>query len=97
MPAALGLSPAFRYYACRGEISVDLIIKFLAVGNDHECPVSRHVSQHILCKENHRHRFAAALGMPEHAEPALALLDVGKSLQSIGNAKILMILCEQLH
>ena len=47
-----------------------LLVEVLAVGDDDERPVPRHLAEHLLREEEHRHRLARALGVPEDAELA---------------------------
>ena len=37
-----------------GEVFIDLVVQLFAVRDDNKCPVTRHLSQHLLGKENHR-------------------------------------------
>jgi hypothetical protein len=54
-----------------GEGLVYLPIQVLPVRYDQECPVPRHFPQHLLREEQHRKALAAALRVPEDAQPAL--------------------------
>ena len=54
--------------ARRGELLVRLIIEVVSVGHDHEGPVPRQGAEHLLGEEDHRHRLARALRVPEDAE-----------------------------
>ena len=56
-----------------GECLVDLLVELIAIGHDHEGPVARDLAQHLLREEDHRVALAAALCMPENAEPTLVL------------------------
>ena len=38
---------------CAGEGFIDLVIQFLAIGYNHECPVSGECSENLLRKEQH--------------------------------------------
>jgi len=51
---------------CKG--LVDLVIQFLPVGNNDECPVARHLPQYLLREKDHGNGLAAPLRMPEYAE-----------------------------
>src|SRR3972149_873407 len=53
-----------------GKIFIDLIVKFGAVSDNYESPVTLKFAQDFLRKEHHRKGFAAALCMPEDAESA---------------------------
>ena len=96
MFAAFRLGAAFGHHPRRGEILVNLPVQFLPVGDHHEGPVARHLAQHLLGKEHHRHALAAALGMPEHAQLAFPLPDVGQRLQRVVDAQVLVVLGRQL-
>ena len=94
--AAFRLGVGFGYNACRGEMLVDLPVQFLPVGDHHKCPVPRHLAQHFLGEEHHRHTLAAALRMPEHPQLAVPLSNIGQGFQCIINAQVLMVLGCQL-
>ena len=49
---------------------VDLVVQILAVGHQQEGEVARHLAAHLLGEERHRVGLAAALRVPEHAQPA---------------------------
>ena len=57
-------------------VLVDLVVQLLPVRDDQKGPVAGQLAQHLLGEEDHRVAFAAALGMPEDAQPALVLLEV---------------------
>ena len=96
MLAAFRLGAAFGHHPGRGEVLVDLPVQFLPVGDDHKGPVARHLAQHLLGEEHHRDALAAALGVPEHAQLALPLPDVGQGLQRVVDAQVLVVLGRQL-
>ena len=51
-----------------------MVIQFHTVCHHHEGPVTGEFPQHLLGKKHHGKAFAAALGLPEYATPAMALL-----------------------
>src|SRR3989304_372720 len=65
-PIILRLGDSFHI----GKIFIDLIVKFGAVSDNYESPVTLKFAQDFLRKEHHRKGFAAALCMPEDAESA---------------------------
>ena len=81
MLRAVGLHPFLRLRdrAHAGEVLVNLVVQFLPVGHDHERPVAGHLAQHLLGEEHHRVALAAALRMPEHAQPPLVLLQAAST------------------
>ena len=95
VPAALGLGAAFGDHARGRKVLVDLAVQLPAVRDHHEGPVARHLSEHLLRKEDHRNTLAAALGVPEHPEPAFALLDLGQGLERVVDAEVLVVLGHQ--
>src|SRR4051794_15807722 len=62
-----------RHSPDASERLVDLVVEIVAVGHNHKGPVARNLSQHFLCKEDHRETLTAALRMPENAQPSLVL------------------------
>ena len=94
--AAFRLGAAFGHHPRRGEVLVNLPVQFLSVGDHHEGPVARNLAQHLLGKEHHRHALAATLGVPEHAQLALPLPDVGQGLQRVVYSVVLVVLGRQL-
>ena len=56
--------------AAADEGPVNLARPGLAVGHHQEGEVARHLPPHLLGEERHRIGLAAALRVPEHAEPA---------------------------
>ena len=55
------------------------------------------LAQHLLGEPQHRQRLTRPLGVPEHPEPSLALLQLPQRLQRIVDTKELMVLGERLH
>ena len=64
----------FLHGAGAREGGVDLLVELVAVGDDQETPVARHLAQHLAREEHHAQTLARALGVPEHAEAAPVLL-----------------------
>ena len=93
MGAALGrnLLLAFGDDAAGSEIFVDLVVQIVAVGDQQKRPVAGQFAQHFLCEENHGKAFAAALGVPEHAQFALIAFYVAHRFQGVVNAEKLVI------
>ena len=58
-----------------GELLVQLLVEFLAVGHQHESPAAGLLAQHLLSEPQHRQRLARPLSVPEHPQPALTLLE----------------------
>ena len=56
--------------AAADEGLVNLVVEIVAVGHQQEGEVARHLAPHLLGEEGHRVGLAAALRVPEHAEPA---------------------------
>ena len=80
-----------------GKVPIELLVEFLAVGDQHEGPVAGLLAQHLLGEPQHRQRLARPLRVPEHAEPALALLQLPQRLQRIVHTEELVVLGECLH
>ena len=80
-----------------GKVPIELLVEFLAVGDQHEGPVAGLLAQHLLSEPQHRQRLARPLSVPEHAEPALALLQLPQRLQRIVDTEELVVLGERLH
>ena len=82
------------------ELLVGLLVEVLAVGHDHERPVSGLLAEHLLGEEQHRERLAGSLGVPEHAElPALLGRGVPELLHTcerVVDAEVLVVAGEQL-
>ncbi len=47
-----------------------MVVQILAVGHHQESEVAGHHPAHLLREERHRVRLAAALRVPEHAQPS---------------------------
>src|SRR5256714_15532266 len=78
-----------RHSPNAGERLVDLLIEIVAVGHNHKGPVALNLSQHFLCKEDHREALTATLRMPENAQPSLVLANGVHSFKRTIHAKIL--------
>ena len=59
-------------------------------------PVARPFAQHLLCEPQHRERLARPLGVPEHAEPAPAFLDLVGGFEGVVHAEVLVVLGDLL-
>ena len=70
-----------------GEVAIELFVEFLAVGDQHEGPAAGLLAQYLLGEPQHRQRLARPLRVPEHAEPALALLQLPQRLQRVVHPK----------
>ena len=57
-------------HAAADERAPDLVVQVLPVGHHQEGEVAGHDPAHLLGEERHRVGLAAALRVPEHAEPA---------------------------
>ena len=57
-------------HAAADERAPDLVVQVLAVGHHQEGEVAGHDAAHLLGEERHRVGLAAALRVPEHAQPA---------------------------
>ena len=57
-------------HAAADEGAPDLVVQILAVGHHQEGEVAGHDPAHLLGEERHRVGLAAALRVPEHAQPA---------------------------
>ena len=75
MLAAVGLA-VLGDDAGVAEVLVDLVVQLVPVGDDDEGPVAGDLPQDLLREEDHREALAAALRVPEDAEPPLVLLDL---------------------
>ena len=82
---------AVNLLARAGEHALDLLVQFVAVGEDEHAGV-RFVLQNPFGKEHHHDAFAAALGVPDDA----ALIGVDALLRRL-DAEILMHTRELLH
>lgn len=60
----------FIRYTAADERTPDLVIEVLAIGHPEEGEVAGHDAAHLLGEEGHRIGFAAALRVPEHAQPS---------------------------
>ena len=97
--AAAGTDARLRlsHRARVGEVLVDLLVEFLAVGDDQEGPVARQLAQHLLGEEDHGIAFAAALGVPENAQPARgSSAAVLHRREGVVDAEVLVVLGDQL-
>ena len=56
--------------AAAGEGLVNLVVEVVAIGHQQEGEIARHLPAHLLGEERHGIGLAAALRVPEHAEPA---------------------------
>src|SRR5207237_1469990 len=56
--------------AAAGERLVNLVVEIVPVGHYQEREIPPHFAAYLLGEESHRIGFAAALRVPEHAEPA---------------------------
>jgi hypothetical protein len=56
-----------------GQILVNLIVQILAIRDDEEGEIARHLPAHLSGKEHHGVGLAGALGVPEHAQLSLQL------------------------
>ena len=65
--AARGVSLSAMPHA--GEGLVNLVVEVVTVGHQQEGEIARHLPAHLLGKERHGIGLAAALRVPEHAEP----------------------------
>ena len=52
------------------EVLVDLPIEIVAIGDDEERPVAGHFAMNLLREEDHAVTLAAALRVPEDAQPS---------------------------
>src|SRR4030042_3145857 len=86
----------FGYYPGSGEGPIDLVLHSLPIGNNNECPVARHLPQHLLGEEDHRDGLAAPLSMPEHTESAFTTLNLPEGIHGITYPEILMVLGHDL-
>ena len=78
------------------ELLVDLIVQLVAVGDDDEGPVAGQRAQDLLREEQHRETLAAALGVPEHAEPPALFLQLANRVDRAVDAEILVVLGDDL-
>ena len=56
--------------ATADEGSIDLVVEIVAIGHQQEGEISRQLPAHLFGEEGHGIGLAAALRVPEHAEPA---------------------------
>src|SRR5437867_1810870 len=85
----------FKDCSCRSKVSVDLAVEIIPICNYQKCPISGQLAKHFLRKEDHRKAFAGTLGMPEHSELALVVLDLFRGFNRSVHSKVLMVLRNQ--
>ena len=78
---------------------VNLVVQFLAVGQQHKGIGRGDLAMHLLAEEHHGVALAAALGMPEHAQLArqhicIAGLQLGDGLV---DAQVLVVACHHFQ
>ena len=76
---------------------VDLLLQLLAVGDDQEGEVAGQLATDFFREEHHRVGFAAALGVPEHAQLARQALPVPHRLHRPVDAQELVVAGDDLH
>ena len=98
MLGAVGPDPlsVFEHRPRLGEVAVDLAVKVITVGDDHERPVAGELPQDLLREEDHRVALAGALRVPEDAELALIVLDLLDGGDGIVHAEELVVLGDEL-
>ena len=73
---ALCVTSVFGDSPSIGKVLVNLVIEFLPVGDDEECPVAGIFPQHLLGEEDHGKALAASLRVPENAQLPLILFNL---------------------
>ncbi len=76
---AAGVAIIIDHFAT-GEGLVELGIEILTVSQDHKGKIAAQLAAYLAGEHHHRIALARALGMPEHAQPALAVLPVAHRL-----------------
>ena len=98
VPAALrpaGVAVVVHHPAA-GEGLVELVVEVVAVGQHQEGEVAAELAVHLAGEHHHRVALARPLRVPEHSEPALALLALAHRLHGAVHAEELMVAGEDL-
>src|SRR5262245_28355076 len=73
-----------------------LLIKLLAISDEHERPVAPETAQHLLGEHGHRQALAATLRVPEYPETTLLRRDLFDGFDRSVHSEHLMVFGEHL-